>query len=1845
MRFYYFTLLFIISLIFTTCKDDDTQKTDNLYEYKDYISYHTNGRHSVAAPIKIKLNKQVAQYELSQEIPSNLIAISPEINGKLYIENGNTLLFQPKENLKPDTKYILSINLKELYGNLPKGLEKYTFSFKTIAPNFKIETGNLQSYSKEKQYLFGEIETADVINLIQAKQLLIAKQDGKTLPISWGNNAATSTIFHFKIDSISRKKQEDQILLSWNGKPIGAEHKGKRNFKIAGQDNFKIVDIHSRLDEEASLAINFSDPINPQQDFQGLVNIENQKNLRFEVDNNVLHVYPKKRVTGKLKVEVFSGLQNLQGATLQQNFSELIGFQELKPAVRMLSKGVILPASANTPLHFETVNLRAVDVRIIKIYQDNILSLLQTSNLYNTYNIRRVGRKIAQKTILLENTNSLNTGNWQAHAINLSNFIKADPGAVYQVEISFRKNYSTYKCGNQEKNEQKPIVQAKKAYPNEQYREEQYWNNELYDWRQTPYNWQEKDNPCHASYYQEDRFARTNILGSDLGLLVKESDKNTYHVITTNLLKGNREIGVKISLYDFQKQLIKKATTKQEGIAKVTTNRKAAFIIAKKGNNYAYAELDGGNALSLSKFDVSGQELQRGLKGFLYTERGVHRPGDSIHLTFVLNDKENPIPQEHPIQLSVTDARGRLVLEENLRETKHSKQAKNGFYYFPIATKQNDPTGNWEAKISVGGANFSKTLKVATVKPNRLKINLDFDQEILKAEEIINGDLSAKWLHGAPARNLKAAIDVELSPVPNAFPDYQNYIFTDPVRSFESVENKFLETQLSQNGKVNFQKTIPLNTKAPGMLQANFLTKVFEGGGDFSIDVISKKLAPYPYFVGLKAPETKKYGSYNTDEDIKFSVISLNDEAKPAANRNLKIYAYKIEWRWWWNRGKDNLSRYENAEVHRAVKKTEVTTNSNGKATFSLNIPEREAGRYLIRIVDEASGHATGKLTYFYEDWYKNPSDGQAESAKMLVFSADKKEYQVGEEAVITFPSGENAHALISIENGSKVLSQEWVETKKGETQVKIPLSKEMAPNIYVNITLLQPHAQTKNDLPIRLYGVIPILVENPQTKLQPQLHLPKTLKPEQNYSVKVSEKNNRAMTYTLAVVDEGLLDLTRFKTPAIHQAFYAREALGVKTFDIYDDVIGALTGSVDNIYEIGGGDLAAGAKNRKAERFKPVVSYLGPFYLEAGKTATHQLYMPNYVGSVRAMLVAGNEVDAAYGNAEKAISVKKPLMVLTSLPRKLSPGEKVTLPVTVFAMEKKIKTVQVKVKTDAALTPLTETTQNIHFNEVGEQIINFEFDVKAATKPQNIQVFASGAGEKAKSFVEIDVVNPNPVSHKSQTKALKNQENANFSFTPFGVSGSNSANLVVSTLPPIDLEKRLDFLIDYPHGCLEQIISGAFPQLYLNDLAEITYDKKQEIKANIESTLQKLSDYQLASGGFSYWPGGNSPNDWSTTYAGHFMLEAKQKGYVLPVSLLSNWLSHQKRKAQQWRNSYTSYNSSLNQAYRLYTLALAGQPELAAMNRLRESNEMNPAAKWRLAAAYAQIGKKDIANNLRSKTNTDFNESKNNRFTYGSAFRNKAMALETLVLLEDKDQLELAQSLAKGLSSQKWYSTQEAAYALLALSKMAVKQDEKAINVSYVLNGKEFNAKTDKNLVSKKLNLKTGKNKLNLTNHNNQMVFVTLTQSGKLPVGEELQEQRNLQVKTQFADAKDKILNIKNLRQGTEITAKITITNTGLDVIKDVALTQIFPSGWEIVNTGFTNFGNEQNTNYTYKDIRDDRVNFYFDLDKKQTKTFRVKLNASYLGNYYLPGTQAEAMYDNNYFARNNGVWVKVIE
>jgi uncharacterized protein YfaS (alpha-2-macroglobulin family) len=989
-----------------------------------------------------------------------------------------------------------------------------------------------------------------------------------------------------------------------------------------------------------------------------------------------------------------------------------------------------------------------------------------------------------------------------------------------------------------------------------------------------------------------------------------------------------------------------------------------------------------------------------------------------------------------------------------------------------------------------------------------------------------------------------------------------------------------------------------------------------------------------------------------TDTTQWVDVVVVDDKGNPVSRANLEAYVYKLDWRNWWESMDDELANYI-GNTYNSPLMTKAFSVVNGKGRFSFRVDHPEWGRFYIRVSDPVSNHSAGRIVYLdWPGWAGRPLRDNPEAASMLTFNSDKQKYKVGETAEVIIPASGNGNALISIESGSRILIHEWLPVTAKEIRHKFQITPEMTPNVYVHVTLIQPHANSENDMPMRLYGVIPIFVEDPETNLSPVIKMPASLEPLSKYSIQVSESNKRDMTYTLAIVEDGLLDLTRFKTPDPWNDFYAREALGVRTWDLYDLVIGAFGGKLESILGIGGDENAVNpGSSEKANRFKPVVKFLGPFSLKGGKTNSHQVSLPNYIGSVRVMVVAGQA--GAYGFTEKTVPVKKPLMVLATLPRVLGPAESVKLPVTVFAMDNQVKDVSVTIKTNDLLMIDGPSSKTVTFDKTGDKIVGFDLKVASRIGIGKVQVTATSGKITSSYDLELDVRNANPPVTTFTGNTIDAGKTSEISYSLPGMAGSNTAVLEVSSIPPIDIDRRLKYLIMYPHGCVEQITSSVFPQLFLGDIMDLDDKTKARTDENIKAGIRKLMTFQQSGGGFAYWPGQGYFSAWASSYAGNFLLEAEKKGYALPGGLKSSWIKSQRQMARQWTG--VKYNDvyiqdDLEQAYRLYTLALAGEPEMSAMNRLREYKSLSLMAKYRLAAAYALSGQPNIAKELMNKDVPDIQSYKGFYSSYGSRERDWAMLLETYLLIDDKMKAAvLMKKVSEALSSQMWMSTQTTAYCLMAASKFAKTGNTSAgLNFDY----KSGNTK-DLTVVSRKpvtnIPLRLGQNattgSVTITNKNKGILFVRIIMEGIPEAGNETEFSNELKIDVNYYTREGKELDVSRLTQGTDFFAKVTVTNPGILFYRDLALTQIFPPGWEINNNRM--WDNElavNKDNPTYQDIRDDRIYTYFDIARGYSKSFVVQLNASYLGRYYLTGTYCEAMYDNSISAMKKGRWIEIV-
>ena len=405
------------------------------------------------------------------------------------------------------------------------------------------------------------------------------------------------------------------------------------------------------------------------------------------------------------------------------------------------------------------------------------------------------------------------------------------------------------------------------------------------------------------------------------------------------------------------------------------------------------------------------------------------------------------------------------------------------------------------------------------------------------------------------------------------------------------------------------------------------------------------------------------------------------------------------------------------------------------------------------------------------------------------------------------------------------------------------------------------------------MYGVVPFTVTSPESHLAPVVRMADEIKPEAPYHVTVSEKNGREMAYTLAIVDEGLLDLTRFRTPDPWQAFNAREALGVNTWDLYNYVVGAYGGRIEQLFSIGGDDALNKGPKAIVNRFKPVVQFAGPFLLKKGEKRQHTYKMPNYNGRVRVMVVAGN--GEAYGNTEKSVLVRKPVMLLGTLPRVIGIGEEMVVPATVFATEKGVGDVQVTIACSGNMEIVGEASRTLHFEAVGDKSAQFRIRVKDTPGAGHVRITAISGGEKSVYETDIEIRSVRRPQVKVTPVTLEAGKSWKGTVGLPGVEGTNSLMLEMSDVQPVNLSTRLSYLLGYPHGCVEQITSKAFPQLYLSGFASLTLEQEQLTERAVKEVIRRLRSYQTVDGSFSYWPGGTSSNAWGTVYATYFLLEA----------------------------------------------------------------------------------------------------------------------------------------------------------------------------------------------------------------------------------------------------------------------------------------------------------------------------------------------------------------------------------
>ena len=1832
-------------LLLTSCKNNN-QEVIPSPEFASVVTAYTGGVITPTSSIRIELVTPQPSVQLNSEVQEALFSFKPSIKGKAYWVNNQCIQFFPDEGqLRQGQLYHADFKIGKIQ-ETGANLQTFSFSFRVEKQSFVFEIEPLVVTEAQPDHVTveGVLRFNSPVPIETVYRMLSTNFSNIKPVVEVTGDPKTFTILY---EQIARQKSEQTFVIEVTGKPAGIDKKDRVEVLIPRSGAFYPLVAHTLPPSENGVEVLFSEPLMPDQELRGLINpIGAGNSYLFQIQDNRVRVYFERRPARSVTLEIFQGIKSATGLTVSEDVSFSLAMVSPYPQVQLPFSGSILPDSKNLLLPFKTINLSAVDIRIVRIFENNVLPFLQTNSLSSHDELRRFGRLIKKMTVRLDQEMDIQSDTWHDFSIDLAQMIQQEPGAMYHIDFSFKQSYSLYPGANTVSIPLEDSDQSRRGMvvmndPGMTEREERFWDEPQtyyysnYDIDWNLYRWDEANDPSKPSYYmRSERIVSCNVFASNLGVIAKGGEDKlwiTVSDITTVIPVKDAEITV----YNFQLQPIGMAFTDSDGFALIEPKGKPFVLTAKYQGQTTYLRLMDGTENSLSRFDVGGKEAPRGLKGYIYGERGVWRPGDTLFLTFVLEDKMQRLPPSHPVTLELYQPAGQFYYKEV------TTNGIDGFYTFKVATKGDDPTGLWSAYIKLGGSSFYKPLRIETVKPNRLKVDLKIPGERIEASiGEVRALLSAVWLTGATAHQLEAKVEMQLSSTSSPFKGYEQYIFSNPATDFVSDQIELFNGYLDDKGDAILRFMAPATDHAPGMLRANMVCRVFEPGGDASIYTQSIPFSPFDTYIGINLNQ-KQESWMETDVDHIFDVVSLSSAGTLKTPSEPLVYKiYKLNWNWWWEHHEESFASYVNSQSITPVESGLVVL-SGGKGTIKFRIDYPSWGRYLVYVKDPEGGHATGGVVYVdWPLWRGRSRAADPDGVTMLAFSTDKTAYEVGETVSVMIPSASGGKALVALENGSLVLSRSWVDLSvSGDTKYSFKVTSEMAPNFYIHISLLQPHAQTANDLPIRMYGVLPVEVENRDSRLFPKIEMLDVLRPEKPFTVKVSEQNGRPMTYTLSIVDDGLLDLTNFNTPDPWSEFYAREALGIKTWDMYQDIVGAFGEKFGTLFSVGG-DESLYPSGQKANRFKPVVRFLGPFTLKKGEKKSHTLTLPPYVGSVRVMVVAG--ASGAYGNGAQTVPVRAPLMLLSTLPRVLSVGEEIVLPVNIFAMEEDVKDVQVQVEVSDKLHISGAHTQSVYFKNKGDDMRYFTLCAGDTPGAAKVKVTATGGGHSASETIEIEVRNPNPTVVTAQEKLLGAGKEGTFVYEVDQASLENRVILEVSRIPSVDLSRRFDWLENYQHCCTEQLTSKGFPWLYIEQFKEVDKVLSALIKTNVTEAIRQLYGRQLLNGGFVFWPDQTGANEWITSYAGHFLIKAKEKGYEVNADVLKRWKSYQQKAARSW----TSRESDLVQAYRLYTLALSGSAEKGAMNRMRELPHLSPQAKWRLAAAYAIDGQQKAASELIWNVSPLTDRNQTHYYTYGSSLRDEAMVLETMVLMNDiQSAFAQARSVSQQLCETSWFDTQSSAFALVAMGALVEKAEKGNIHFEWKINGAaQKSVQSAKAVYQTELSAlaRQSSGAVTLKNGGGGDLFVRLIVKEQPLQDRTPAYSNNLHIDVVYTDMKGIEIDPATLQQGTDFMAVVKVSNMGGVDYTDLALTHIIPAGWEVFNERL--WQSEESRLFTYRDIRDDRILTYFDLPYDRSKTFSVRLQATYAGSYILPAVSCEAMYDTQVRAKTTAGWVEVV-
>jgi alpha-2-macroglobulin len=1306
-------------------------------------------------------------------------------------------------------------------------------------------------------------------------------------------------------------------------------------------------------------------------------------------------------------------------------------------------------------------------------------------------------------------------------------------------------------------------------------------------------------------------------------------------VMANSIYEANPLSGVKINFISKNNQTVFSTTTNGKGVALIDDLKSKikdfniSMITARTGDDFNYI-LFNTSRVETSRYDAGGKRTcNLDYDVFIYGDRNIYRPGDSVFINCVVRKFDWNIENNIPIKVKILLPNGKDYL--NFKKQLDKEGSVESKFLLPVDIM----TGIYTIEVYSGNDVLlnSRKFSVEEFMPDRISVRTKLDKTDYKPGAAAKLSINAMNLFGPPAANRNYEVQLQLHMKDfrlKNFPDYDFNIETDNHITFDETVK---EGKTNEEGNANENLVLP-DYKNIGIIEGKVFTTVFDETGRPVNRISTFDINTQSIYYGIKRTDYW----VNTKQPMKFNFIAVTKEGKLLNNVNAKIQISRIFW-------ETVMQRDGNRYTYNSEKRELIVFSRNifvnGMNTVLPFVPP-VSGEYEVAITTK-DGECRVNYHFYAYGWGDNEfSSFKVSKEGQIDIQADKEKYQTGEKAKILFKTPFPAKIIVTVER-DKILDYFVLETDNKAASLTLPLTADHMPNVYITATAIREMKSGNSPLTVA-HGVTSIIVENPENKLAVNITAVEKSRSNTTQNIKVKTSPNAEVT--MAVVDEGILQLTSFLTPDIYGYFYGKRALEVNSYDVYAYLYPELKSLTSSM----GGDAGSLGKRVNpltSKRVKLIALWSGIMRANSQGECNFKVKIPGFSGSLRIMAVAYK--GKQFGSAEKNMKVADPVVISTALPRFMSPKDVVTVPVTLTNTTNKQINAKVSMQLTGILTNEGDVNNDIVLKPNAEKMIEFKISAKPQTGICEVKILVNTGKETFFDQTEIAVRPAAGLQKRTDAGGIKGGSSQTLTINTDFLTNSTSCKLIISKSPIVEFSKDLSYLLRYPYGCIEQTISAAFPQLYFRDLAKALKQSQNPNIYNpdyfIQEAISKVESMQQYNGGFAYWQGGNDISWWSSVYAANFLYEAKKAGYDVNNSKLENSIKYLEQMVRRKESySYNYYENGVYKSvtaasretfYSLYFLAMIGRQNLSIMNYYKSNLKiLTTDSRYLLASAYALAGDQfSYRTILPSEYYSEFNMRMFGG-CYSSYIRDLSISLYALLNVDPNNQQVgiLVRHLSQELKKASWLSTQEASFALMALGKFARQAAKSDITGSVTIDGKNAGQFKDNDLViTQNFNDKTVR--ISTSGKGNLYYFYEV--EGISASGKYLEEDNYMVVRKAFYDRFGNVISGNNFSRNDLIIVKITVYNKENTNVENVAITDILPACFEIENPRIT-LGRDylwikDKTEPQYMDIRDDRINFFGTVYHVATNYYYT-VRAVSIGSYMMGPVSADAMYNGEY-------------